>query len=436
MSGRRVATGSMTPATRVRIVIGLLASLAVVASAVSVGFSRERLFTNAVGNGADSEFGVGAAPFYGRFQLPDDTWKWALAVLLGVGVVLGVSALAKWSRFWAQTLCGGAIAMAWAFCLQWVRGGKLVGALQSQNDYRYALGQVKPGFFADYISALPSAPVHVKGHPPLSLGTVWLFHSIVPEAAFLALVILVGIGLTVVLVADTVRRRSGVRAARAVLPALVTLPAVIWAFPSFDGFMMFELALAAWCAALAVRRGVWGHVAASCCGLLCGVLIFSSYGAVVMVILPAAILWKHRSALLIAAVAGLSVVAFIWGLGFWWFDGLAATREYYVAGISAIRPYDYFTFLANPAIVIISMGPAAVYGWFRRRADLVAWAALLGVVLADLSGMSKGEVERIWVPMMPWLATASAGSDLRPRTKAALGVGMCLLLALVLDTPW
>ena len=48
--------------------------------------------------------------------------------------------------------------------------------------------------------------------------------------------------------------------------------------------------------------------------------------------------------------------------------------------------------------------------------------ALLAVVLADLSGMSKAEVERIWLPFLPWvmLATAAlpvgrAGADGTPR---------------------
>ena len=33
---------------------------------------------------------------------------------------------------------------------------------------------------------------------------------------------------------------------------------------------------------------------------------------------------------------------------------------------------------------------------------------MAGVVVADLSGLSKGEVERIWLPFVPWVTVAGA----------------------------
>ena len=35
-------------------------------------------------------------------------------------------------------------------------------------------------------------------------------------------------------------------------------------------------------------------------------------------------------------------------------------------------------------------------------------APLVAIALADLSGLSKGEVERIWLPFMPWLVAGAA----------------------------
>ena len=89
-------------------------------------------------------------------------------------------------------------------------------------------------------------------------------------------------------------------------------------------------------------------------------------------------------------------------LGFWWWTGLAATRVRYAEGIATIRPYDYFV-LANLAAFAVALGPATVAGLasLHRRSRL-RWpvgAALLAVAGADLSGLSKGEVERIWLPI-------------------------------------
>jgi hypothetical protein len=36
-------------------------------------------------------------------------------------------------------------------------------------------------------------------------------------------------------------------------------------------------------------------------------------------------------------------------------------------------------------------------------ATLLALAAVLGVLAADISGMSKAEVERIWLPFAVWM---------------------------------
>ncbi|MEW1589057.1 hypothetical protein AB0283_26850, partial [Micromonospora vinacea] len=54
-----------------------------------------------------------------------------------------------------------------------------------------------------------------------------------------------------------------------------------------------------------------------------------------------------------------------------------------------------------------------VIAWFDvlRRAGptvLLPLVAVLAVVAADLSGLSKAEVERIWLPFVVWLLVAAA----------------------------
>ena len=62
-------------------------------------------------------------------------------------------------------------------------------------------------------------------------------------------------------------------------------------------------------------------------------------------------------------------------------------------------------------------------------------AALLALLVADLSGMSKAETERIWLPFALWLLPACA---LLPRPRAWLTgqAALGLLLNHLLFTGW
>jgi hypothetical protein len=63
--------------------------------------------------------------------------------------------------------------------------------------------------------------------------------------------------------------------------------------------------------------------------------------------------------------------------------------------------------------------------------------ALVAVALADLSGLSKAEVERIWLPLVPWvlLATSSLPA-VRRRTWLGVQVAAGLALELAVIQPW
>ena len=79
----------------------------------------------------------------------------------------------------------------------------------------------------------------------------------------------------------------------------------------------------------------------------------------------------------------------------------------------------------------------------QRRLDadrvvllLVAGAAA-AVLVADLSRMSKAEVERIWLPFLPWLLLATAVlPDRWVRPALAVQVGAALLVQHLLYTSW
>jgi hypothetical protein len=114
---------------------------------------------------------------------------------------------------------------------------------------------------------------------------------------------------------------------------------------------------------------------------------------------------------LAVAAAGLLAVlgSMLWG-GFDWFDGLHATREQYLLGVSLDRPGRYFV-VAN----------------------------LVVLAVADLSGFSKGEVERIWLPFVPFLVLATAWLPTGAWSRRAwLGgqLGVALAVQVALRSHW
>ena len=61
---------------------------------------------------------------------------------------------------------------------------------------------------------------------------------------------------------------------------------------------------------------------------------------------------------------------------------------------------------------------------------LLAGAAILVVAAADASGMSKAEVERIWLPFVPWLTLSFV---LLPERWRRWGLGAQVVAALVVQ---
>jgi hypothetical protein len=73
------------------------------------------------------------------------------------------------------------------------------------------------------------------------------------------------------------------------------------------------------------------------------------------------------------------------------------------------RQYHVFVWL-DIAAFAAAVGPAAAgaLGALRERgAWLLTGGALVALAVADLSGLAKGEVERIWLPWAPWVLVAA-----------------------------
>jgi hypothetical protein len=151
------------------------------------------------------------------------------------------------------------------------------------------------------------------------------------------------------------------------------------------------------------------------------------------------------------------VVVAAWTLaGFDWLDGFRAARALYHAGAAAHRPYSYFV-VANVAVFAVMLGPAVVAAWAHRPTrpatagpeasspdpfvPPLRWlvgAAVVAVAIADLSGLSKGEVERIWLPFVPFatLVVVRLASSRRAASWIAAQAAVAIVLQTLLVWPW
>lgn len=281
---------------------------------------------------------------------------------------------------------------------------------------------------------------HVGAHPPAAFGTFVLLDRIGLGGGGAAGVVVVLVGASAGAAVATAARALGDEdLARAALPFTVLFPGAVWVGVSADG--MFAAVLAWGVALLAVGVTADRALPALGGGVLLGTALYLSYGLVLGGLLVVPLLLTRRWRALLAATAGAAaVVGAFEAAGFDWLAGYADVRVIYAASIAATRPYAYFVW-ANLAAFAIATGPAAVAGIRRlaagprSRPELLVVAALAAVVLADVSGLSKAEVERIWLPFGVWTALACARLPHAQRWLAAQA-GLALAVNHLLFTYW
>ncbi|MFJ2034057.1 hypothetical protein [Streptosporangium sp. NPDC087985] len=364
------------------------------------------------------------------------------AALFAAIAVRALPRLVAGGGFGRALLISYGSALAWTVLLA-ISADGLAAPFTHREEYLAVLPEVGHdplGWLAGFTERLPEYPTHVRGHPPLPVLVVWALSAAGlpgPLAAAL-LVVAVGCAATVA-IGLTVRRLAGEEAARRALPYLVLTPASVWIATTMDAFFA---GVGAWGVALLVLgRSTRARTCfAAAGGVLLGALPYLSYGMVPYLLIPvvlAVLVRLPRPAVTAAAAGAAAVTAAFAAGGFLWPAGVVATHAEWVADPGAARPYLYFL-VANLAVLALLAGPAAAVGLVRAAHDrdavaLVVAAALLAVLALDVSGVTRGEVERIWVPFALWIGPVAA---LAPgRMLAAQAVTGLLLQALV-ASPW
>jgi hypothetical protein len=461
--------------------IGLVVWLVAVAVALVWGWLAVRT----------ADVSLDAAPFTGRWEWHGG-WRLLPAAGVGLAVVTWGPRVGAWLAWRWVPVAAGAAATSWTVALAAGDGwSRLTAPLTTRHEYEPFAAQIDGlgGFVSTYVDRLGDYPIHVQGHPPGPVVLAWALDRIgLSGPGWLAALAMVAWGVAVGSALVAARLVAGEAAARRAAPALAVLPAAIWAGTSLDAFFAaliaigITLAITAAAGPTAVRSAVTAVVA----GFVLGAALLCTYGAVPLVLVGAGLIvalagWRALRLLVLVGGGALATLLLAARAGFWWPAGLEATRSAYWSGIGGQRPGWYLTLVGNPGVLALAAGPAVAVGLAtvtrvsggvgfgaaarpatravarvarakgevrsapcsggavpgvsspEPREWLLPVAVLVAVGLADLSQLTRGEVERIWLPFVPWLALAAPGDR---RGWLGVQVGVALVLQSVLVSPW
>jgi hypothetical protein len=284
----------------------------------------------------------------------------------------------------------------------------------------------------------------VAGHPPGALlYFVGLDRLGITDPFWIGVVCVTIASTAIVAVMITLRTLGTETLARSAMPWIVLAPSAVWM--GVNGDAVFT-AVAAWGLALLATAAKKSSIpAAIVSGLLLGYCVYLSYGLVLLGILALTVLVVARTwRPLPWALGGAVMVAAAFTIGgFSWWEAYPVLRERYYAGYAAVRHYWYWVW-ANLAAWTYTAGLAVWAAFPTARRELrrnvlvqLAAAAMLTILVATLSGMSKAETERIFLPFTIWIVALPALLPTRWHRGLLLSqVTLGLAAQLLLLTRW
>jgi hypothetical protein len=326
------------------------------------------------------------------------------------------------------------------------------------GEYPHAAGRIGaiPEFLRAFPDRLPSLPFHATGHPAGATVLYELLGRVWPGIQGAA-VLTVALGsLGAVNVAGFARDELGEKGGRWAL-ALWTLSPVVVLYTATSADAVFAVVLAG--AALASHRGLmrrspaWS-LAGGALLWLASMLTYSSVLLLVFLLVAATGRLREQRAWVLAwaalsAVTTLGLAGLLWlATGHDPLASLAAVYQAYSAAPgSAHRPYTVYALgnvvafggmLGIPLLAALAARAVAVV---RQRSWASADAAALAMLLAGGAwGFSRGEVERIFLFMVPLVLVPAVRQLLAWRVRlpvvAALLLAQTVAVQVLLFTRW
>lgn len=378
----------------------------------------------------------GLPPFHGWPRAAPLGWQ-LLPALAFAGLAIAVAPRVARTMRWRLLLTATWLTIAGWACVLAVSDGlrALSAPIAGRDEYlgvAASIGTDPVAWLHGFAANVAHYPTHVAGHPPLPVLMFWALdalglHGAGPAAA---LCILLGASASAAVLV-TVRCLGSEEHARNAVPFLILAPYVLTVATSADAMFLGVSAWGIALLALAARHDSLSLGTAS--GVLLAATAYLNYGLLPLAAIPLVVLWRARFPLRPLAGLGIGaalVVAAFTAGGFWWPDGVAATHARWAFGSGSKRPYGYML-LANLALFAVITGPAttAALTRLRRSPWPLVGAALLAVAVVDLSGVTRGEVERIWLPFAPWVMLATCALPRRQvRGWLAVQVAVAVLV--------
>jgi methylthioxylose transferase len=412
------------------------------------------------------ELGTPLPPFLMKWS-PDLQWRAAIPVVLGICCACA----APWA---IARLRSGAMFAALAYCVTLAVGLSVGaarmgtagwshvfdlgphGSFEAKFEYLPALPALRRGvsyYVGHFATLLPDLPTHTKGNPPGPLVAMHLLGLTTPGRLAAACMI-VGSLVTPLTYALGRSLGSGISSVGASGGALVDAERrgrIAATFAAFSpcvliyGFTSVDFVFAAMAAAVAwplvSRRG---RVVALGC-VAAGVAAFFSWVLLAIPVWAVAVVYVREGRgpavrLAVGATAGVIAVTLLLA-AIWGYDPIAilrAVHHAYGQGAAAQRPYVFWLF-GSPAAWITLLGPPIVWLALRslQRGEPAAVALALIVVVSAVSGFTKAETERIWLPYVPLACAAAAATPVTRLRRCLVAMSIIAVVVKVLfGTTW
>jgi hypothetical protein len=384
-----------------------------------------------------------ALPPFVMGWLPAVSWWAALAVgVAATAVAAAPAALRLRPAAFAAALYVSALALSLA--INAARAGPVEwtwvfrGSFEALNEYLPGLPALSYGtrFFLDRFAELvPALPPNVSAHPP---GLIVALHLLALTTPARLAALCIGCAAAVApLTYALARRLLSDREARIAGLLAAACPCLLLFGTTSADAVYAALGTAA--AALLAARSSRARAAGAA---LLGVAALFSWLLLAIGAWAALLAWLRagpRAAAVTAAACAVAVVAVQAALaGVYGYDALgtlAATHAVYLQSPARIRPYAFWV-VGSPAAWATMVGPPIVCAATALRAP-AARATAVVIAIAAVSGYTKAETERIWLPFVPLICVAAAEAGIgRLRAVLAVLLAQAIAIEVLFYTVW